>query len=110
MYLEGLIDAVSCEDFDSKLAAVKSTWESRELSEPSCTPGFFEWFQKYKADIFKCSAIRPVCEEARLGNPPEVFTTNASELLNAMIKSKVNYQKSELNKFIDKMRCLEMDQ
>ena len=35
------------------------------------------------------SAIRPVREEARLGNPPEVFTTNASESLNAVIKSKV---------------------
>ena len=54
------------------------TWESRELSEPSCTPGFFEWFQKYKADVFKCSTIRPVCEETRLWNPPEVFTTNVS--------------------------------
>ena len=91
MYLERLTDAVSCEDFDSKLALAKSTWESRELSEPSCTPGFFE---KYKADVFKCSVIRPVCEEARLGNQPEVFTTNASESLNAMIKSKINYQKS----------------
>ena len=110
VYLEGLVDAVSSEDFDSKLASLKSAWEARELSEPSCNPGFFEWFQKFKADIFKCSAIRPVREEARLGNPPEVFTTNASESLNAVIKSKVNYQKNELNKFIDKMRCLELDQ
>ena len=60
--------------------------------------------------MLKCSAIRPVREEAGLGNPPEMFTTNASESLNAVIKSKVDYQKNELNKFIEKMRCLVDDQ
>jgi len=60
--------------------------------------------------VLKCSAIRPVREEAGLGNPPEMFTTNASESLNAVIKSKVDYQKNELNKFIEKMRCLVDDQ
>lgn len=108
--MEGLIDAASSEDFDTKLASMKLVWESRESGEPTCTPGFFQWFQTYKAKVFRCSVIRPVREEARLGSPPEVFTTNASESLNAAIKSKVNYQKSELNKFIDKMRCLETDQ
>ena len=58
--------------------------------------------QKYKADVLKCSAIRPVCEEAGLGNPPEMFTTNASESLNAVIKSKVDYQKNELTNLLRK--------
>ena len=49
-------------------------------------------------------------EEAGLGNTPEIFTINASKSLNTAIKSKVDYQKNELNKFIEKMRCLVDDQ
>ena len=61
-------------------------------------------------DLLKSSAFYPVRIEAGLGNPPKLFTTNASESLNAVIKSKVNYEKSELGKFIDKMRSLTIDQ
>ena len=60
--------------------------------------------------MFKCSAICSIREKAGLGNPPELFTTNASESLNSVLKSKVNYEKSELNKFIGKMKCLVDDQ
>ena len=60
----------------------------------------------------ECSAIHLVVlhEEAGLGNPPEMVTINASKSLNTAIKSKVDYQKNELNKFIEKMRCLVDDQ
>lgn len=34
-------------------------------------------------------------EEAGLGSPPQPFTTNASESLNAMMKRKVDYKESE---------------
>jgi hypothetical protein len=87
VYVEGLVDSTSCEDFDSKLASLKSVWRQRELSDGNCTPGFYEWFLEHKADTLKCSAIRPVREKAGLGSPPELFTTNASELLNSVIKS-----------------------
>ena len=39
MYLEGLIDASSTDEFDSNLAALKS---DREASHPVSTPGFYE--------------------------------------------------------------------
>lgn len=110
VYLEGLIDAESCMDFDDKLASLKSLWEERESSDNACTPGFFEWFQKNKVDVLKSSVIHPVRIKAGLGNPPEQFTTNASESLNAVIKSKVDYERSSLNRFIDKMKCLVDDQ
>lgn len=45
MYLEGLIDAKSTEEFDSNLAALKLFWDDREASQPGCTPGFHEWFE-----------------------------------------------------------------
>ena len=110
VYLEGLIDAESCMDFDDKLASLKSLWEERESSDNACTPGFFEWFRKNKVDVLKNSVIRPVRIKAGLGNLPEQFTTNASESLNAVIKSKVDYERSSLNKFIDKMKSLVDDQ
>ena len=60
----------------------------------------------------ECPAIHLVVlhEEAGLGNPPEMFTINVNKSLNTAIKSKVDYQKNELNKFIEKMRCLVDDQ
>ena len=48
--------------------------------------------------------LRPVREECGLGNPPEIFTTNPSESMNAVLKHKVNFKKSELPLFIDKVR------
>lgn len=110
VYVEGLIDSKSCEEFDIKLASLESVWGGRELGDVSCTPGFHSWFLQHKADVLKCSAIRPVREKAGLGSPPELFTTNASESLNSVIKSKVDYEKSELIRFIDKMKCLVDDQ
>ena len=110
IYIEGLIDAVSCENFDEKLSSLQEIWEARESSCESCTRGFFKWFQDNKSDVLKATAIRPIREKAGLGSPPDVFTTNASESINSVIKSKVNYEKGELNKFIDKMKCLVEDQ
>ena len=107
VYTEGLIDSKTCDDFNSKLSSLKPVWEERESSDASCTKGFHDWFLQHKAEVFKCSAI---CSVPGLGNPPELFTTNASESLNSVLKSKVNYEKSELNKFIGKMKCLVDDQ
>ena len=89
---------------------LKSLWDARESADSACQPGFYNWFVKHKVDLLKSSALCPVWIEAGLGNPPKLFTTNASESLNAVIKSKVNYEKSELGKFIDKMRSLTIDQ
>ena len=47
---------------------------------------------------------------AGLGYPPEIFTTNSSESLNATIKQKVNYKESEWPEFNESMRQLVMSQ
>ena len=46
----------------------------------------------------------PIREECGLGCPPEPFTTNASESINAVLKNKLDYLKSELPNFVEKIR------
>ena len=53
---------------------------------------------------------RQVSEQAGLGSPPQSFTTNASESVNAVMKVKVDYKRSELLEFIEKIRALVMEQ
>ena len=48
--------------------------------------------------------MRPFRQNAGLGDPPAVFTTNASESINTVLKSKVHYRKSELPVLIDKLQ------
>jgi len=50
--------------------------------------------------------LRPIPEDAGLGVPPSTFTTNASESINAMLKRKVKYKRSELVAFIQHLREL----
>lgn len=40
---------------------------------------FYDWLKKYKAEDCKCKIIVAVGESARLGSPPEVFTTNGND-------------------------------
>ena len=44
--------------------------------------------------------------KAGLGNPPSYFTTNSSESVNALLKNKVEYKKSELPEFLEKLRSV----
>ena len=39
-----------------------------------------------------------------LGNPPDIFTTNASESMNAVLKRKLEFKRSELPIIVDKMK------
>ena len=54
--------------------------------------------------------LKPVREECGLGCPPEPFTTNASESIKAMLKRKLEYKRSELPVFIDKVKELVNEQ
>ena len=71
---------------------------------------FYDWFFKYEYDIFRDTMLKPVREMAGLGSSPEQFSTNASESINAMLKAKVDYKRSELPVFVQKMRELAHDQ
>ena len=68
-----------------------------------CGSRFFDWFLKEKAAKLKLSAIASVRERAGLGSPPCAFNTNASETVNFMLKSKVDYKKNAIPEFIQKM-------
>lgn len=54
--------------------------------------------------------LHPVREECGLGNPPEIFTTNPSESMNAILKCKVDFKKSELPVFVEKMKEVVVEQ
>lgn len=49
-------------------------------------------------------------EDCGLGNPPSVFTINASESMNAILKHKVDHKKSDISTFIQKVKELTSEQ
>ena len=52
----------------------------------------------------KSTMLRPIREQAGLGNPPQPFTTNASETVNSVLKFHVNYKSSQLLEFVGKLK------
>ena len=105
-YYEGLIDCADDKDFDQKFHSLKSIWESRHENGLK----FYNWFDTYKAALVKSSALSSVRTKAGLGSPPSSFNTNVSETVNFMLKSKVDYKKSDIPEFINKMHDLITDQ
>ena len=63
-----------------------------------------------KSHVIRDSMLKPIREECGLGCPPEPFTTNVSESINAMLKRKLDYKRSELPAFIDKVKELVNEQ
>ena len=68
------------------------------------------WFREHKAEVIKQGMLKDTRISAGLGCPPARFTTNASESLNALIKTGVNYQKNQLPQFIDKIHAMIKEQ
>ena len=56
--------------------------------------GFIRWFLSNKLPVIRDTMLKPVREECGLGCPPQPFTTNASESINAILKRKVDYKQS----------------
>ena len=54
--------------------------------------------------------LKGVRELAHLGSPPAEFYTNSCESINAVIKAKVSYKKSDLPHFLDEMKELIYEQ
>ena len=67
---------------------------------PNCQGGFYDWFVKYKSKVVEDSMLRSVRQEASPCDPPEEFTTNACESINAIVKPKVEYKKNDLPHFL----------
>ena len=110
VFEEGIVDAVYTDDFQHKLESLETKWRNLDTSSSSDFEGFLHWFTINKVDVLRNTMLRPVREECGLGCPPAIFTTNASKSLNAVLKSKVDYKKSELPVFIEKIKKLVSEQ
>ena len=55
-----------------------------------------------KRAVISDTMLRNIREDCGLGNPPDIFTTNPSESMNAILKQTVDYKKSDLSSFIQK--------
>ena len=77
VFLEGLVDSNSNDEFQQKLLVLKERW--KKLDDNDC---FYDWFCQYKVSIVQETMLKFVREEFGLGWPPQPFTTNASETTN----------------------------
>lgn len=94
VFQEGLVDCHDSDDYEAKLQ------ESWRKFEEAGADKFINLFMANKAGTIRTTILRSV---RGLGNPP---STNASESINALLKSKVEYKKHQLPEFIDKVREL----
>ena len=111
MYLTGLVDSKSKENFENSLAAIVQKWKLHDLDEISGpVTRFCDWFYAHKEAMMKEHMISPVREKAGLRTPPKTFFTNASESINNVIKVKVDYKKNELPVLVQKLQELVAEQ
>ena len=106
VFQEGLVDSFDNDDYQCKLDALIKEWQTTQMPSSAHIQKFVEWFLSNKADAIRDTMLRPIREECGLGTPPDTFTTNASESINALLKHKVDYKRSELPIFIDKVKQL----
>ena len=79
---EGLVDSSSVAEFDDRLQNCKEAWVKREnLHGNSRQTSFFDQFSLNYADIFRHTTLKCLRRDVGLGDPPDIFTTNASESL-----------------------------
>ena len=103
--MDGLVDAVSEEEFDQGVQCLCQKWEQFDSEDRGPMQVFCEWFKRYKCSTVKHAMLRPVRIKAGLGNPPIAFTTNASESINALLKNQVEYKKNDVPVFLDKLQA-----
>ena len=86
MFQEGLVESVDNDDYERKLEVVVESWRCSSMSSGSDINKFIDWFMSRKVEVIRNTMLRSVREESGLGNPPKIFTTNASESVNALLK------------------------
>lgn len=102
VYQEGLVDCFE-DDYEEKLEKAIASWRNLQSSSDVNIEKFITWFMANKAITIQTTMLRTIRENCGLGSPPCIFTTNASESINALLKSKVEYKKHQLPEFIDKV-------
>ena len=110
-YEEGLVDSTSVADFHTRLQNCKEIWNARELNcQHPGQSSFFEYFVDNYSKMFENTMLKNICSDIGLGFPPDIFTTNSSESLNAAIKRRLNYKESEWPEFNEAMKQLVLAQ
>ena len=80
-------------------------FSGRPLSRPGQL-SFFDFFLAHYAKVISCTMLKDHRESVGLGCPPTIYTTNASESPNAVIKGKVYYKETEWSQFNDELKQL----
>ena len=91
-----LVSSNSSEQFWDRLSCLKDAWISRHKEGEK----FYKYFTKMKADQFANCLTAEVRSLSGLGYPPDVYTQNANECMNAVIKR-------AQNKKMDVVDCIE---
>ena len=110
VFEEGLVDSTDNSDFQAKVESLVAKWSNMQDASAMDMRKFIEWFKANKVQTICSTMLRSVREECGLGNPPDIFTTNPSESINAMLKHKMDYKKNELPTFVEKVRELSLEQ
>ena len=110
VYIEGLVDAQDSYDFQEKVKRLVERLQHASLPSQADMERFVTWFQNHKAPVLRDPMLRSVREECGLGSPPSKFTTNACETANSMLKNEVNYKRSDMINFIQKLNNLICEQ
>ena len=106
VYQEGLVDS-NKEDFDTRLENCTSSWIEREARyRPDDRVSFFDYFSSQYARTIRHTMLKDLRTSVGLGLPPAIYTTNACESFNAVIKRKINYKETEWPSFNDEMKQL----
>ncbi|XP_071490395.1 uncharacterized protein [Diadema antillarum] len=112
---EGLADCSTEEEYELQLAAWAPQWDALETEESGREAEFSTWFRRFKSADVKTSMLKPLRNQAGLGDPPRQFTTNDAESINAMVSKWISGKKGwdELAKclqdfVVSKYRELEM--
>jgi len=88
---------------------LQERWNNLELCGKQATssqlmnhePEFYDWFISEESCVVRNHMIQSVRKNAKLGDPPEKFFTNASESINNVLKLKVDRKSQSLNQFVD---------
>ena len=87
----GLVDCQTAEDFDQKLDSLKDIWFQRHVEGKN----FYQYFLDYKSDLIKNCMSASLRSQCGLGFPPRVYTQNANECINNVVKSDLNIKKKQ---------------
>ena len=104
--VEGLVNSDSDVEFEKGYDIISQKWKGLDSKEGGLMHIFVTWFHRYKYSVIKKTMLKSVRRNAGLGDPPTLFTTNASESVNSLLKNRMDYKKNELSEFLDKLKSL----